>query len=126
LASLSATEGDLIAFTLVGSGAEAWRLRQAGVHATGFYRSEDLGRLIDAADAHVVFFPSIWPETWSFVLTSALRHGLPVIAFDIGAPADRLRELGRGHLLPLELAFNPPELLGVFRRLREQYVNRPR
>lgn len=124
LASLSATEGDLIAFTLVGSGAEARRLRRAGVQATGFYRSEDLGRLIDAADAHVVFFPSIWPETWSFVLTSALQHGLPVIAFDIGAPADRLRELGRGHLLPLELAFNPSELLEVFRRLREQYVIR--
>jgi len=122
LAGRVASEGDRISFTLIGSGAGMKLLRQSGVQATGFYKSEDLDRLIDSAAPHVVFFPSIWPETWSFVLSSALRRGLPVIAFDIGAPAERLRELGRGHLLPLELAFDEPGLLQAFRSLRERYV----
>jgi glycosyltransferase involved in cell wall biosynthesis len=113
---------ELLSFKLIGDGADARRLQRAGVQVTGFYRAVDLDRLIDAADPHIVFFPSIWPETWSFVLTSALRRGIPIVAFDIGAPAERLRELGRGHLLPLELAINPPGLLQVFRRLRGQYV----
>lgn len=124
LTSRAAAEGAPIAFTLIGSGAGMKLLQQSGVQTTGFYRPEDLGRLIEAADPHVVFFPSIWPETWSFVLTAALQRGLPVVAFDIGAPAERLRELGRGHLLPLELAPNSQGLLGVFRRLREQYIVR--
>ncbi|MCW5733925.1 MAG: glycosyltransferase [Enhydrobacter sp.] len=113
-----------LTFKLIGAGADAALLHGAGVQTTGFYRPSDLDRLIDAANPHVVFLPSVWPETWSFVLTHALRHGLPIVAFDIGAPAERLRELGRGHLLPLELAADPPALLRVFRRLRCQYATR--
>lgn len=122
LASRAKSANERLTFKLIGTGADARRLQRAGVEITGIYRPADLDRLIDGADPHVVFLPSIWPETWSFVLTSALQHGLPVVAFDIGAPAERLRALGRGHLLPLELADRPAELLAAFRRLREQWV----
>jgi glycosyltransferase involved in cell wall biosynthesis len=111
-------------FKLIGAGADAEFLRRAGVQTTGFYKLADLDRLIDAADPHIVFLPSIWPETWSFVLSSALRRGLPIVAFDIGAPAERLRALGRGHLLPLELANRPMDLLSAFRHMRTQWVVR--
>jgi glycosyltransferase involved in cell wall biosynthesis len=47
--------------------------------------------------------PSIWPETWCFGLAEAWRAGLRVAAFDIGAPAERIRGTGRGFLLPLGL-----------------------
>lgn len=127
LASLACEAGsrhEPITFKLVGAGADARRLERAGVQTTGFYRSTDLERLIDAADPHVVFLPAIWPETWSFVLTPALRRGLPIVAFDIGAPAERLRALGRGHLLPLELASRSSALLEAFRDMRAQWVGR--
>lgn len=123
LAREARTRREPLTFTLIGAGPDAL-LARAGVQATGFYRPADLDRLIDAADPHVVFLPSIWPETWSFVLTHALRRGLPVVAFDIGAPAQRLRELGRGHLVPLALATDSPGLLQVFRRLRHHYTSR--
>jgi glycosyltransferase involved in cell wall biosynthesis len=115
---------ELVTFKLIGVGADARRLQLAGVEITGFYKPMDLDSLINAADPHVVFFPSIWPETWSFVLTSALRHGLPIVVFDIGAPAERLRALGRGHLMPLEMAGRPADLLGVFSKIRAQWVVR--
>jgi glycosyltransferase involved in cell wall biosynthesis len=112
-------------FRLIGDSPNAKALKQAGVEVTGFYRAEDLDRLIEEASPHVVFLPSIWPETWSFVLGAALGHGLPVVAFDIGAPAERLRRLGRGHLLPAKLASTPADLLAAFRRLRDGWIVEP-
>jgi hypothetical protein len=80
--------------------------------------------LLAEAAPHVVFLPAIWPETWSFVLTSALEQGLPVIVFDIGAPAARLRRLGRGHVLPLELSKDTGKLLETLMELRDSWVAR--
>jgi glycosyltransferase involved in cell wall biosynthesis len=36
-------------------------------------------------------FPSIWPETFSYVVAEMIALGLPIVAFDLGAPAERLR-----------------------------------
>ena len=47
--------------------------------------------------------PSIFPETWCLSLAEAWRAGLRVVAFDIGAQAERIRRTGRGILLPLGL-----------------------
>ena len=53
----------------------------------------------------MVWLPSVWPETYSYTLSIALQAGLPVAAFDIGAIARRLREVGLGDsLLPLSMA----------------------
>ncbi len=111
-----------LAFTVLGPSPETALLERVGVTVTGSYRPESIDRLIENAAPHVVFLPAIWPETWSFVLTAALRRGLPVVAFELGAPAERLRRLGRGHLLPLELSRRPGDLLAAFRALREQWV----
>ena len=120
-AKVSATP---LAFTVLGPSPETALLEKAGVAVTGAYRPENVDRLIEDAAPHVVFLPAVWPETWSFVLTAALRRGLPVVAFELGAPAERLRRLGRGRLLPLELSRRPGDLLAVFRALREQWIVR--
>lgn len=109
---------------VIGPSPEANLLRKAGVAVTGEFRTEDISRLIAEAAPHVVFLPAIWPETWSFVLTSALKLSLPVVAFDLGAPAERLRRLERGQLLPLELATRPGDLLAAFLELREGWIVR--
>jgi glycosyltransferase involved in cell wall biosynthesis len=94
------------------------------VAVSGPYRSEDLERLLAQASPHVVLLPAIWPETWSFVLTSALEQGVPVVVFDIGAPAARLRRMGRGHILPTALSTRPEELLAALLQLREAWIVR--
>ena len=88
------------------------------VSVVGAYHPHDLDRLLSEAAPHLVFLPAIWPESWSFVLTAALKRGLPVVVFDTGAPAARLRRLGRGHVLPLELSRDPAGLLAALLRLR--------
>lgn len=94
------------------------------VTVKGTFLSEDLERLLVEAAPHAVLLPAIWPETWSFVLTAALRQGVPVIVFDIGAPAARLRRLGRGHVLPSELAADTDRLLEALLELRGRWVIR--
>jgi glycosyltransferase involved in cell wall biosynthesis len=94
------------------------------VAVRGTFLSEDLGRLLQEAAPHAVFLPAIWPETWSFVLTAALKQGLPVIAFDIGAPAARLRRLGRGLVLPTALAADTDRLLATLLELRDRWIVR--
>ena len=46
---------------------------------------------------NMFFFPSVWPETFSYVVAEMIALGLPIVAFDLGAPAERLRsyELSR-------------------------------
>lgn len=96
----------------------------AGVTVTGAYRPNELDRIIGDAAPHILLFPAIWPETWSFVLTEGLRRGLPIVAFDLGAPAARLRAMGRGRLLPLALSTQPQRLLEELLRLRDGYIVR--
>jgi glycosyltransferase involved in cell wall biosynthesis len=39
----------------------------------------------------MLFFASVWPETFSYVVGEMMALGLPIVAFDMGAPAERLR-----------------------------------
>ena len=80
------------------------RLLQTGrVFITGRYEEAEATALIAAQEAQIAWLPSIWPETWCFALTVAWQARLPVVAFDIGAQAERIRNQGQGWVLPLGL-----------------------
>ena len=72
---------------------------------TGRYEPGEAVALIRQQNAALGFLPSLSPETWSLTLTELWRAGLRVAAFDIGAPAERIRHTGHGFLLPL--GFSP-------------------
>jgi GT2 family glycosyltransferase/glycosyltransferase involved in cell wall biosynthesis len=95
-------------FILMGYSMHDRLLEESGVSITGRYHEhEGLDRLHELS-AHVAWLPSLWPETYSYTLSLALREGLPVFAFDLGAIARRLRALGRGQgLMPLEWTDQP-------------------
>jgi glycosyltransferase involved in cell wall biosynthesis len=67
---------------------------------TGAYRREDLVSLIEENGVNMFFFPSIWPETFSYVVAEMIALGLPIVAFDLGAPAERLRHYRSARLAP--------------------------
>jgi GT2 family glycosyltransferase/glycosyltransferase involved in cell wall biosynthesis len=100
----AAMRGLALDFVVVGHTIDDARLLATGrVFVTGPYREERAVAEIAAQSADVAFLPSIWPETWCFALGHMWRAGLRVAAFDIGAPAERIRRTGRGWLLPLGL-----------------------
>jgi glycosyltransferase involved in cell wall biosynthesis len=94
-----------LTFVVAGTTIDDQRLLDTGrVFVTGPYRPDEAVTLIQAQGAALALLPSIWPETWCLGLTELWRAGLRVAAFDIGAPAERIRRTGRGFLLPLGLA----------------------
>lgn len=100
-----------IEFIVIGYSNISSKLDELGVKETGRYDDEEaaIAELYDAK-AHFAFFPSIWPETFAYTLTLALAAGLPAVAFDLGAPAERLRALKTGRVLDLRLADQPTAL----------------
>ena len=66
--------------------------------ALGSDEREDLPDLIEAHAINMFLFPSIWPETFSYVVAGLTALKLPVVAFDLGAPAERLRSYGLARL----------------------------
>ena len=84
-------------------------LSDLGVTITGKYKGDtDALKLIQYVDADSIFVASIWPETYSYTLSLGLSTGLPCFAFDIGAPACRIADLGMSdNLIPIEKIQDP-------------------
>jgi GT2 family glycosyltransferase/glycosyltransferase involved in cell wall biosynthesis len=71
------------------------------IEVTGPYLEKELDQILTSNTLDAVWFPAVWPETYSYTLTSALKTELPIVAFDVGAISERLRNLERGFLIPL-------------------------
>ena len=99
-------------FVIVGFTCDDERLLETGVvEITGPYGDDELPALISEQSCDWGFLPAQWPETWSYVLTEFWRQKIPVVTFDIGAPAQRVRECGGGMVIPLHLRM--PELAAL-------------
>ena len=95
-----------IEFLVIGYTENDEPLMQTGkAFVTGKYGEDEVAGLLARERPHFALFPSMWPETWCFALTHALRANVPIIAFDIGAVAERLRAAGTGTLVS---AATPP------------------
>ena len=66
-------------------------LKSERLHVTGAYDRKDLVDLVEAHGINMFLFPSIWPETFSYVVAELIALDMPVVAFDLGAPGERLR-----------------------------------
>jgi hypothetical protein len=71
------------------------------VLVSGRYAEGEASHLLRRENPDVAFLPSVYPETWCYALDEAVAVGLPVVAFDLGAIAERVREMGGGVILPL-------------------------
>ena len=69
----------------------------------GAYGVGDLPNLLTAWQPDVVWFPSLWPETYSYTLSECFRLGLPVLVSDLGAQADRVKHRANSWILPWNL-----------------------
>jgi GT2 family glycosyltransferase/glycosyltransferase involved in cell wall biosynthesis len=104
-------------------------LKTGKVSITGRYGEIEAPHLLRRERPDIVFLPSVWPETWCYTLDYAMAAGLPVVSFDLGAIAERLRAAGHGILLPLDLSSRQinDHLLGrvAGHRNRAPYVQKP-
>jgi glycosyltransferase involved in cell wall biosynthesis len=85
-----------------------------GVAVRGYYRMGTLPHLLRRHRVDLALLLSITPEPYGLTLDECQEAGVPVIALDHGAIAERVRALGGGLLVPPE-AGGP----GVLAALRE-------
>jgi glycosyltransferase involved in cell wall biosynthesis len=81
-------------------GALDGRAKSPSVVVTGSYQRANLASLMTKHNVNMIAFTSIWPETFSFVVAEVMSLGLPIICFDLGAPAERVRDYPLGRVIP--------------------------
>ena len=111
IATLAKGSGVRLEFVLIGF---SYRALQ-NVTETGAYNNEDMRDLIEEHQADLIFFPAKWPETYSYTLSSAIESRLPILAPDLGAFPERLRERGNASLYDYKLT--PIKMLSLFSSL---------
>jgi glycosyltransferase involved in cell wall biosynthesis len=74
-------------------------LATAQVHFRGKLDRAAIWKMLRQLDVLVV--PSVWYETFGFVISEAFVAGVPVIAFDLGVMSERIQHGHNGLLLPL-------------------------
>jgi GT2 family glycosyltransferase/glycosyltransferase involved in cell wall biosynthesis len=68
----------------------AYKALEGGVVTHGPYSQADVYNLVADINPDLVWFPALWPETYSYTLSIALHLGLPVVVPDIGAFVERV------------------------------------
>ena len=103
-ATRAADRGLPLHFTLLGfTDRDKAFLDLPNVTIGGAYRERELLPRLAALAPDLIWYPALWPETYSYTLDAAFSVGILPVAFDFGAPAERIRHAGFGRLLPLAL-----------------------
>ena len=107
-------------FHLLGYGYRHLRAQpRARLTVHGAYEEKDLPELLQWLQPDLVWFPAQWPETYSYTLSACLQAGLPVVAPDVGAFAERLA--GRPWSWVRPWASSTTDWVQWFSRLREEH-----
>lgn len=85
---------------------------------TGLYEREELPQLVSKYQIDLICILPIWPETYCYTLSEAIMCGVPVIATDIGALGERMRELECGWLVSVEHAYD--QSLAIMKRIKDK------
>ncbi len=70
----------------------------------GTYERANLGDYLSRTQCRIGFLPSVWPETFSYVLSEFLAFGLYPVVLNLGAQAERLSAAGIGCILEIGLS----------------------
>ena len=89
-----------ITLSLIGSSVGKKKGVLKKLKETGRYDVSELPEIILKNDIDMFLIPSIWPETFSYTAEEVMQLGLPVVCFDLGAPAERVGKYEKGMIIP--------------------------
>jgi len=92
------------------------------VQQTGSYKREYLPELIRKSGANIMLFPSICPETFSYVAHEIVKLELPLACFNIGAQAEIVSTYTKGLVLEKQDASSVLDALIEFHK--ENYLKK--
>lgn len=105
-------------FHLIGFGYRHLQTRGTTLTVHGEYDEADLPALLQRLAPDVAWFPALWPETYSYTLSAALQAGLPVVAPDLGAFAERVAD--RPWSWVQDWASTPQQWVDLFAHIHDQ------
>jgi GT2 family glycosyltransferase len=82
----------------------------------GSYQRRKIVAQLVADEIDLGLFPGIWPETYCHALTECVLAGVPVIATDIGAVAERVKADDLGWIVPLDAG--PADLIWLMKQVQ--------
>jgi GT2 family glycosyltransferase len=114
-------------FVVIGFTKNDLALEKTGkVFITGRYDEGDVKGLVARELPNLFLFLSVFPESWCYSLTHAMRAGIPIAALDLGAIGDRLRGISGDNLL-FPISLSPARicdrLLSAFSPLSSRQLN---
>ena len=81
----------LLSFYLIGHPVgNADPLVRAGVRVSGPYSDSALQTMIREHRPHLIWYPALWPETYSYTLSAGLEAYLPIAVPNLGAFPERV------------------------------------
>jgi O-antigen biosynthesis protein len=81
-------------------------LKSNSFEVTGRYDKKDLPEIVTKLNITEFLVPSICPETYSYTTDEIMQMGYPLIVFDLGAPAERVKNYELGKVIKLEDLYN--------------------
>ncbi|MDD5929179.1 MAG: hypothetical protein PUC37_05170 [Spirochaetales bacterium] len=84
---------------LFGELAEDCKVYSENIFYKGLYNVSELDKIISGNGISAVLFPSIWPETFSYLVSELIFTGVPVACFNIGAQAEKVSEYKMGEII---------------------------
>ncbi|MDE5615396.1 MAG: glycosyltransferase [Alphaproteobacteria bacterium] len=93
----------------------------ANLTVLGQYDRDNLPAIIERYKIDIIFIPSIWPETFSYTTAEAMSMNLPVVCYNMGAPAERVGAYRRGLVLrEINPQRNLQEIITFVRHLKKE------
>lgn len=66
----------------------------------GKFKHDEIVDLTEQYAIDLFLIPSIWPETFSYTTAEIMQMGMPLAVFDLGAPAERVKDYEKGMIIP--------------------------
>ncbi len=90
---------DTLAINIVLIGEISNNISSDAFSVTGRYQRDDLPQLVQKHKIDIFLIPSVCPETFSFTTQEIMMMEMPLMVFDIGAPAERVKKYDKGIVL---------------------------
>lgn len=84
---------------LFGELAEDCKVYSENIFYKGHYEVSEMDKVISENGISSILFPSIWPETFSYLVSELIYTGVPVACFNFGAQAEKVSEYKMGELI---------------------------
>ena len=93
------TVSEKIRFYMIGTNSHEIKTKRKNIFFYGRYQHDELENILEAMKISLVVFPSVCPETFSYLVSELILMELPIVCFDYGAQAEKVCVYKKGKVV---------------------------